>query len=137
MSLALPRSSLACSSSPPMRESQLRCVFVECSHHFPLPASSSHSTDCWSPQSLLYFLHLCLCSYCPIHRECSSALSPVSPKPNSLLSFEVSFQSGLWHVELCSLLCGRLNGRVVWGRMDACVCMAESLYYSPEATTTS
>ena len=27
-------------------------------------------------------------------------------------------------------------GKGVWGRMDTCVCMAESLHYSPETTTT-
>ena len=31
------------------------------------------------------------------------------------------------HRELCSVLWGRLDGRGVWGRMDTCVCMAESL----------
>ena len=31
------------------------------------------------------------------------------------------------HMELCSTLYGSLDGRGVWGRMDTCVCMAESL----------
>ena len=31
------------------------------------------------------------------------------------------------HVELCSVLCASLAGRRIWGRMDACLCMAESL----------
>ena len=30
---------------------------------------------------------------------------------------------------------GRLNGRGVWGRMDTCMCMAESLHCSPETVT--
>ena len=34
------------------------------------------------------------------------------------------------------MLCASLDGRTVWGRMDTCVCMAESLCYSPETTTT-
>ena len=34
------------------------------------------------------------------------------------------------------MLCGSLDGRGVWGRMDTCVCMAESLCYPPEAITT-
>ena len=25
--------------------------------------------------------------------------------------------------ELCSMLCGSLDGRGVWGRMDTCICM--------------
>ena len=37
--------------------------------------------------------------------------------------------------ELCSMLCGSLDGRGVWGRMDTCICMAESLHCSPETIT--
>ena len=37
------------------------------------------------------------------------------------------------HRELCSLLCGSLDGRGVWGRMDTCICIAESLC-SPSET---
>ena len=40
------------------------------------------------------------------------------------------------HRELCSILCGSLDGRGFWGRMDVCVSMTESLYCSPETTTT-
>ena len=39
------------------------------------------------------------------------------------------------HRELCSRLCASLDGRGVWGRMDTCLCMAESLHCSPETTT--
>ena len=38
------------------------------------------------------------------------------------------------HMELCSVLCGSLDGRGVWGRMEACV--AESLCCAPETITT-
>ena len=34
------------------------------------------------------------------------------------------------------MLCGSLDGRGVWERMDTCICMAESLSCSPETTTT-
>ena len=34
------------------------------------------------------------------------------------------------------MLYGCLDGRGVWGRMDTCVCMAESLHCSPETITT-
>ena len=34
------------------------------------------------------------------------------------------------------MLCGSLDGRGFGGRMDTCVCMAESLYCSPETLTT-
>ena len=39
-------------------------------------------------------------------------------------------------MELCSGLCGCLDGRGVWGRMDTCISMAESLDYSPQTITT-
>ena len=34
--------------------------------------------------------------------------------------FKMDNQQGptLWHMELCSVLCGSLNGRGVWGRRD-------------------
>ena len=38
----------------------------------------------------------------------------------------------VWHRELCSVLCGSLDGRGVWARMDTCICMAESLPCPPE-----
>jgi len=34
------------------------------------------------------------------------------------------------------MLCGSLDGRGVWGRMDACVYMADSLHCSSETITT-
>ena len=39
-------------------------------------------------------------------------------------------------MELYSMLCGNLDGSGVWVRMDAYICMAESLPYSPETATT-
>ena len=38
--------------------------------------------------------------------------------------------------ELCSVLCGSLDGRGVRGRMDACVPTSESLCCPPKTTTT-
>ena len=38
-------------------------------------------------------------------------------------------------VELGSMLCGSLDGKGVWGRMDTFVCMAESLPCSLETIT--
>ena len=40
------------------------------------------------------------------------------------------------HRELCSMLPGSLDGRGVWGRMDTCKSMAESLHCSREIITT-
>ena len=34
------------------------------------------------------------------------------------------------------MLCASLDGREVWGRMDTCIYMAESLHSSPETITT-
>ena len=39
--------------------------------------------------------------------------------------------------ELCSGLRGSLDGRGVWGRVDACVCTVESLCCSPETHNTA
>ena len=39
-------------------------------------------------------------------------------------------------MELGSMLCANVDGRGVWGRMNTCMCMAESLRSSPETTTT-
>ena len=39
------------------------------------------------------------------------------------------------HRELCSTLRGILAGRGVWGRMDTCACVAESLCCPPETIT--
>ena len=38
-------------------------------------------------------------------------------------------------MELCSVLCGSLDGKGVWGRMDTCIYMAESFHCLPEAIT--
>jgi len=39
-------------------------------------------------------------------------------------------------MELFSMLCGSLDGRRVWGRMDTYICMAEFLCCSPKTVTT-
>ena len=43
--------------------------------------------------------------------------------------FKMNNQQGptVQHMELCSVLCGSLGGREIWGRMDICIRMAESL----------
>ena len=53
--------------------------------------------------------------------------------------FKMDDQQGLTvqHRELCSMLCGSLDGRGVWGRMDTCICMVESLPCLPETITVS
>ena len=39
-------------------------------------------------------------------------------------------------MELCSMLCGSLDGRGVWERLDTRICMAESVHCSSETITT-
>ena len=53
--------------------------------------------------------------------------------------FKADNQEGpiVQHKELCSMLCGSLDGSGVWGRMDTCVCMAQSLCCPPETTMSS
>ena len=48
--------------------------------------------------------------------------------------FKMDKQHGptVQHKELCSMLCGGLNGRWVSGRMGLGICMTESLHCSPE-----
>ena len=38
------------------------------------------------------------------------------------------------HMEVCSILCGSLDGREVWGRMGTGIFMAEPLCSLPEIT---
>ena len=39
------------------------------------------------------------------------------------------------HMEVCSTLCGSLDGRGVWGRMNTCICKAEFPCCSSETVT--
>ena len=29
----------------------------------------------------------------------------------------------VWYMELCAMLCGSLDRRGVWGKMDVCICI--------------
>ena len=51
--------------------------------------------------------------------------------------FKMDNQQGpnVQHRELCSMLWGSLDGKGVWGRMDTCICMTESLHFSLENIT--
>ena len=51
--------------------------------------------------------------------------------------FKMDNQQGptVQHRERCLLLCGSLDGRGVWRRMDTCICMAESFCCPPETIT--
>ena len=52
--------------------------------------------------------------------------------------FKMDKQQGptVQHRELCSMLCGSLDGRGVWGRMDTCIYKAEALCCEPETVST-
>ena len=58
---------------------------------------------------------------CTRLRGTSSLLSSVFIPPTKS-------PSPLEHTELCSVSCGSLDGRGVWGRTDMYICMAESLH---------
>ena len=52
--------------------------------------------------------------------------------------FKMDNQQGptVQHMELGSMACGSLDRSGVRGRMDTCICMAESLHCSPETLAT-
>ena len=52
--------------------------------------------------------------------------------------FKMDNQQGptIYDKELCSILCDSLDRRVVWGRMNTYICIAESLCSLPETITT-
>ena len=52
--------------------------------------------------------------------------------------FKMDNQQGpaVEHWELCSKLCGSLDEWRVWGSVDTCICLAESLGCPPETVTT-
>ena len=55
----------------------------------------------------------------------------------TLLYFKgITSKDLLYSTSNCSGLCGSLDGRGVWGRMGICLCVAESLRYSPETIPT-
>ena len=70
-------------------------------------------------------------------QEYWSGLQEPSPHVHTTV-FKMDNQWGpiVWHIELCSMLCARMDGRGVWGGMDTCICTAESLHCSPKPTTT-
>ena len=51
--------------------------------------------------------------------------------------FKMDNQQGptVQHREFCPMLCGSLDGRGLWERMDTCVSIAEALHCSPESIT--
>ena len=52
--------------------------------------------------------------------------------------FKTDNQQGptVLYMELCSVLCGSLDGKGAWRRMGTYICMAESLCYAPQPITT-
>ena len=38
--------------------------------------------------------------------------------------------------DLCLMLCGSLDGKRIWGRLNTCICMVECFLCSPETVTT-
>ena len=45
-------------------------------------------------------------------------------------------KSRISHRELCSTLCNNLNGKIIWKRIDTCICITASFCCTPETNTT-
>ena len=48
----------------------------------------------------------------------------------------LQYPTRITRTDCVAMLCVSLDGTPVWGRMDTCICLAESLHCSPETTTT-
>ena len=55
---------------------------------------------------------------------------------NEVQMFAVKNRKNVLCRELCLVLCGSLDGKGVWGKMDKCICMAESVCCPPQTITT-
>ena len=60
----------------------------------------------------------------------------ISKLQRNIIGPEREREIDLHHMDRCSALCGSLNGRRVWGRMNTDICMAESLCCLPETYIT-
>ena len=58
------------------------------------------------------------------------------PVHTAVFKMESQQGSAVQPREVCSMLPGSLDGRAVWGRMDTCICIAESLHCSLETAIT-
>ena len=72
-----------------------------------------------------------------------SSEDPAQPKINKTIFVNqkvkwitIKNRVSIYHMQLCSMLCGSLDGRGVWGKMDTCICMAQSLLCSVETIIT-
>ena len=52
-----------------------------------------------------------------------------------IVIYSVCLLKMIFFREFCLMLCDSLDGKEVWGRMDTCICMAESLCCPPETIT--
>ena len=55
---------------------------------------------------------------------------------NEVQMFAVKKKKKVLCRELYLVLCGSLDGKGVWGEMDKCICMAESVWCAPQTITT-
>ena len=67
----------------------------------------------------------------------TQGLNPGLPRCRRIL-YQLSHQGSptVWLREFCSVLHGSLEETEAWGRMDPCMCVAESLCCPPETITT-
>ena len=94
----------------------------------------------WQPLICFKFLHECsqqLYSHECKHGNNLNVHQGIWDGEVHIVIFKVDHQQGptIQHRELCSMSCGSLHGRGVWGRMDTCIRMAQSLCCPPENIT--
>ena len=58
------------------------------------------------------------------------------PEEELRLRVKLATRMSVQHRDLCSMPCGSLGGRGVWGRMVTCIGMAELLCYPPQTIRT-
>ena len=56
--------------------------------------------------------------------------------PSAIFKMDKEQGATIFHRQICSMLYGSLDERGIWGRMDTCICMAESFFCSTETLTT-
>ena len=107
-------------------------------HHQLLEFTQTHVHLSVIPSSHLILCHPLLLPPIPPNIRVFSNESTLRMRHVHTAIFKMDNQRGptLQHVELCSMLCGSLDGSGVWGRMGTCMGVSESLCCSPEAFTT-
>ena len=116
----------------------------------------NHSSFCYSPKwhlrevdiIYIYILsihkrYICICLFMDLAGKIYTTGSIYKhaivlhwrKKWDWIVVYCVSSLKMLFFSEFCLMLCDSLDGKENWGRMDTCICMAESLCCPPETIT--